>query len=119
MIRMPRRAAALTGASLLIIAGFGCGFATEPSATSVRVAGGFDRDESAEWVLDGKAAPNACGRKSLANPDPPLRFRLGADLKAGDTTPYYGGGMKGYTNYPSLEPERGEVSMPCVDERWR
>ncbi len=33
MIHIPRRAAALTGVSLLTIAGFGCGFlATEPSA---------------------------------------------------------------------------------------
>ena len=49
----------------------------------------------------------------------PQRFRLGADLNAGDTTTYYGGGAKGYTDYPSLEQERGEVPMPCVDERWR
>ncbi len=38
MIQMPRRAAALTGVSLLTIAGFGCGsVATEPSATPVMV----------------------------------------------------------------------------------
>ncbi len=38
MIHMARRAAALTGVSLLTIAGFGCGsVATEPSATPVMV----------------------------------------------------------------------------------
>ena len=83
------------------------------------VAGGFDRDEGEEWVLNGKADLIAFGRKFLANPDLPQRFRLGADLNADDATTYYGGGMKGYTDYPSLDQERGEVPMPCVDERWR
>ena len=57
--------------------------------------------------------------KFLANPDLPQRFRLGADLNADDATTYYGGGTKGYTDYPSLDQERGEVARPCVDERWR
>ena len=74
-----------------------------------RVAGGFDRDEAEEWVGDGKADLIAFGRKFLANPDLPQRFRLGADLNADDATTYYGGGAKGYTDYPSLEQERGEV----------
>ncbi len=68
---------------------------------------------------DGKADLIAFGRKFLANPDLPERYRLGADLNAGDPTTYYGGGMKGYTDYPSLEQKRGEVPMPCVDQRWR
>jgi N-ethylmaleimide reductase len=83
------------------------------------VAGGFDLDEAEAWVEDGKADLIVLGRKFLANPDLPLRFRLGADLNADDPTTYYGGGAKGYTDYPSLEQERGEVPMPCVDERWR
>ncbi len=61
----------------------------------------------------------AFGRKFLANPDLPQRFQLGADLNAGDPTTYYGGGAKGYTDYPSLEQARGEAPMPCVDDRWR
>ena len=82
------------------------------------VAGGFDRDEAEEWVGNGKADLIVFGRKFLANPDLPQRFRLGADLNAGDPTTYYGG-ARGYTDYPSLEQERGEVPLPCVDERWR
>ncbi len=40
MIHIPRRAAALTGVSLLTIVGFGCGFvATEPSVTRLGGAG--------------------------------------------------------------------------------
>ena len=83
------------------------------------VAGGFDHDEAEEWVLNGKADLIAFGRKFLANPDLPQRFQLGAHLNADDATTYYGGGAKGYTDYPSLDQERGEVPMPCVDERWR
>ena len=30
----------------------------------------------------------------------------------------YGGGAKGYTDYPTLAQERGEAPVPCVDERW-
>ena len=83
------------------------------------VAGGFDRDEAEEWVGDGKADLIVFGRKCLANPDLPQRFRFSADLNADDATTYYGGGAKGYTDYPSLEQDRSEVPLPCVDERWR
>ena len=83
------------------------------------VAGGFDGDEGEEWVLNGKADLIAFGRKFLANPDLPQRIQLGAHLNADDATTYYGGGARGYTDYLSLDQERGEVPMPCVDERWR
>ena len=66
------------------------------------VAGGFDLDEAEEWVEDGKADLIVFGRKFIANPDLPERFRLGAHLNGDDTMTYYGGGAKGYTDYPSL-----------------
>ena len=40
-------------------------------------------------------------------------------LHADDPTTYYGGGAKGYTDYPTLAQERGEVPKPCIDDRWR
>lgn len=83
------------------------------------VAGGFSREEAEEWVQDGKADLIAFGRKFLANPDLPHRLRIGAPLNADDPATYYGGGAKGYTDYPTLEQEQGEQPMPCVDERWR
>jgi hypothetical protein len=46
-------------------------------------------------------------------------YRSGASLNADDPTTYYGGGAKGYTDYPTLARERGEEPHPCVDERWR
>ncbi len=83
------------------------------------IAGGFDHDTAEGWLQQGKADLIAFGRKFLANPDLPERFRSGASLNADDPTTYYGGGAKGYTDYPTLARERGEEPHPCVDERWR
>ena len=83
------------------------------------IADGFDRDTAEAWLKQGKADLIAFGRKFLANPDLPERFRLRAPLNPDDPTTYYGGGAKGYTDYPTLAQERGEQPWPCVDERWR
>lgn len=84
------------------------------------VAGGFDLDEAEEWLRTDKADLIVFGRKFLANPDLPERFRLGADLNADDPTTYYGGNEKGYTDYPTLDEElEGRVPTPCIDTRWR
>jgi N-ethylmaleimide reductase len=83
------------------------------------VAGGFDQDTAEEWLRQGRADLIAFGRKFLANPDLPERFRLRAPLNADDRSTYYGGGAKGYTDYPTLAQERGEEPKPCVDDRWR
>jgi N-ethylmaleimide reductase len=83
------------------------------------IAGGFDHDTAEGWLRRDKADLIAFGRKFLANPDLPERFRSGASLNADDPTTYYGGGAKGYTDYPTLARERGEEPHPCVDERWR
>jgi N-ethylmaleimide reductase len=40
-------------------------------------------------------------------------------FNADDPTTYYGGGEKGYTDYPSLAQDPGEQPKACVDERWR
>ena len=83
------------------------------------IAGGFDHETAEAWLRQGKVDLIAFGRKFLANPDLPERFRSGASLNADDPTTYYGGGAKGYTDYPTLARERGEEPHPCVDERWR
>ena len=83
------------------------------------IAGGFDRDTAEAWLEEGKADPIAFGRKFIANPDLPDRLRTRKPLNADDPSTYYGGGAKGYTDYPSLAQERGEHSKACVDERWR
>jgi N-ethylmaleimide reductase len=83
------------------------------------ICGGFDHNTAEQWLKQGKAELIAFGRKFLANPDLPERFRLRAPLNPGDPTTYYGGGAKGYTDYASLAQDRGELPRPCVDETWR
>jgi len=83
------------------------------------VSGAFDQDTAEDWLREGRADLIAFGRKFLANPDLPERFRLRAPLNPDDRSTYYGGGAKGYTDYPSLAQERGEEPKPCVDDRWR
>jgi N-ethylmaleimide reductase len=83
------------------------------------IAGGFDQDTAEAWLDQGRADLIAFGRKFIANPDLPERFRRRAPLNADDPTTYYGGGEKGYTDYPSLAQESGEQPRPCVDARWR
>ena len=83
------------------------------------IAGGFDRGTAEAWLEQGNADLIAFGRKFLANPDLPDRFRARKSLNADDPATYYGGGAKGYTDYPSLAQERGEQPKACVDDRWR
>lgn len=54
----------------------------------------------------------AFGRLFLANPDLPLRLQQGAPLNRPDEATYYGGGARGYIDYPTLRQQRGEVKMP-------
>ncbi len=86
---------------------------------TLMVAGGFDRNTAEEWLEKGRADLIAFGRKFIANPDLPERFRGGKPLNPDDPATYYGGGAKGYTDYPSLAQERGEQPKVCVDESWR
>jgi N-ethylmaleimide reductase len=86
---------------------------------TLMVAGGFDKPTAEVWLEQGRADLIAFGRKFIANPDLPERFRLDKPLNPDDPTTYYGGGAKGYTDYPSLEQESGKVPKPCADDRWR
>lgn len=83
------------------------------------IAGGFDLDSAERWLKHGRADAIVFGRKFLANPDLPERLREGAPLNQPDPPTFYGGGAKGYTDYPSLAQEKGEAPKACVDESWR
>ena len=50
----------------------------------------------------GTAELIAYGAAFLANPDLPRRFELGADLNVPDRATMFGGGEKGYIDYPAL-----------------
>ena len=73
------------------------------------VAGGFDHDTAEGWLQNKMADLIAFGRKFLANPDLPERFRERAPLTADDPSTYYAGGEKGYIDYLTLAQERGEA----------
>jgi N-ethylmaleimide reductase len=83
------------------------------------VAGGFDHDTAEGWLRKETADLIAFGRKFIANPDLPERFRQRAPLNADDPSTYYAGGEKGYIDYLTLAQERGEEPRPAVDQSWR
>ncbi|MGE3609733.1 MAG: alkene reductase [Bacteriovoracaceae bacterium] len=59
--------------------------------------------ESAEKAIEtGYADAVSFGVPFICNPDLPRRLRENAPLNSPDFTTFYGGGEKGYTDYPSL-----------------
>jgi N-ethylmaleimide reductase len=69
------------------------------------VANGFTRATATQALAEDLADAVAFGRLFIANPDLPERFRLNAALNPLDEATLYGGGEKGYTDYPALGPQ--------------
>jgi N-ethylmaleimide reductase len=65
-------------------------------------AGGFARESAAEAIAAGTVDAVAFGKLFISNPDLPLRLKLDAALTPYDHATFYGGGAKGYTDYPFL-----------------
>jgi N-ethylmaleimide reductase len=63
---------------------------------------GYDRALAVDALQHGRADLIAFGRPFIANPDLVERFRRGAPLGALDRATLYGGGAKGYTDYPFM-----------------
>ena len=69
---------------------------------------GYDFDLAAK-VLDADAADLiAFGKPFISNPDLVERLKKGAALNDWDKNTFYGGGAKGYTDYPTLAAEPAE-----------
>lgn len=67
-------------------------------------AGGYDREEGNEVVVEGYADLVAYGRWFLANPDLPKRFELDSPLNKYDRSTFYTPDpVIGYTDYPFLD----------------
>jgi N-ethylmaleimide reductase len=64
---------------------------------------GYDRELAVEAVAQGKTDLVAFGKPFIANPDLVQRLKDNAPLNAPDQATFYGGGAKGYTDYPLLE----------------
>lgn len=67
------------------------------------VNNGYDRAMAIEAVAAGHADAVAFGVPFIANPDLVRRLREDAPLNAADRGTFYGGGERGYTDYPTLE----------------
>ena len=63
---------------------------------------GYDKDSAEQAIASGYADMIAYGRAFIANPDLVERLRLGVALSDLDPDTLYGGGAKGYTDYPSV-----------------
>ncbi len=59
----------------------------------------------ANEVLTEQVRPDPVRQAFIANPDLVERFKRGAPLNTPDTATFYGGGAKGYIDYPALAPE--------------
>jgi N-ethylmaleimide reductase len=69
---------------------------------------GYDFDLAAK-VLEANAADLiAFGKPFISNPDLVERLKQGAALNDWDKNTFYGGGAKGYTDYPTLAAEPAE-----------
>ncbi len=74
--------------------------------------------ESAERVVaDGEADAVAFGKLFIANPDLPRRFASGAALNEARPAYFYSGEAIGYTDYPSLPPQRQSPDLKSSHAR--
>jgi N-ethylmaleimide reductase len=63
---------------------------------------GYDARRASAAIADGVADLVAFATLFLANPDLPERLRRGGPFNPPDRPTFYGGGEKGYTDYPAL-----------------
>lgn len=66
-------------------------------------AGNYTVADAVQRIESGLIDAVAFGRPFIANPDLPERIRRGAAWNQPDQATFYGGGAKGYTDYPTLE----------------
>ena len=67
------------------------------------VNNGYDKALAEQAVASGRADAVAFGRPFIANPDLVERLRRDAPLNPVDADTLYGGGAKGYIDYPTLD----------------
>ncbi len=76
--------------------------------------GGFDRDTAEAALRAGEGDAVAFATKFLANPDLPARLAAGAPLNLPDRATMYGGGAKGYVDYPALDGPPASAAAPAA-----
>jgi N-ethylmaleimide reductase len=66
------------------------------------VNNGYERQMAMEAVASGRADLVSFGRAFISNPDLVRRLRENAPLNPLDASTLYGGGARGYIDYPAL-----------------
>lgn len=69
----------------------------------------YDQAKADAAIANGDADLVSFARLFLANPDLPKRFASGSPLNEPNPATFYGGGEKGYTDYPFLEQNSGSI----------
>ena len=67
---------------------------------------GYDFDLATKVLAANEADLIAFGKPFISNPDLVERLKRGAPLNAPDKATFYGGGAKGYTDYPDARAKR-------------
>ncbi len=75
--------------------------------------GDLDADGARRRLIDGSADAVSFGRAFIANPDLPARLSANVPLNAPDRQTFYGGGARGYIDYPasSVSPNVGAKAL--------
>jgi len=69
---------------------------------------GYDFELASKVLAEGAADLIAFGKPFISNPDLVERLKRGAPLNEWDKATFYGGGAKGYTDYPTLQTEAAQ-----------
>ena len=92
----------LSEAASLTSPELGSGHFRELFSGTIIAAGGHDARTGTARITRGDADLVAYGKLYIANPDLPERFAHRAPLNAPNPETFYGGGARGYTDYPPL-----------------
>lgn len=69
---------------------------------TIILAGGYDYAKAQSAIAEDRGDIVAFGRLFIANPDLPHRFQIGAALNEPDSSTFFGGDERGYTDYSVL-----------------
>lgn len=72
-------------------------------ATALILAGGMTRERAESLIADGTIDLAGFGQPFISNPDLVARLEHGWPLTPPDRETYYGGGTRGFTDYPTYE----------------
>lgn len=77
----------------------------ETFSGAIIYAGYYDKERAEEAIDSGEADLIGFGRAFIANPDLPERMKNGISLNEPDSSTFFGGTAKGYTDYPFASQE--------------